>query len=296
MTTQVFGSWKNQPYLQRLITILTREQLPITKELITQSGKWLRQVDSMDKGIQAVKTMLIKNLPISEPTFKALYHVQDRTPFTTELLSLEKSLTSMGLNSSQNTVGKAITRILDTTTRNAALDIVKQLLQLYSRPTTGSEMKLQIESIFKSLSIKIPDPYLSESRSQKSQLPISDEVLLKELKVNMSTPKAELFFQQKLSQVSNTQMNWIKEQVNMKTVQKPQLNLIEALRGLGLTFENDLVHGQLGEMRNQPQLKAALLELLAYDLLESVKEKADVLLHRLTGQQLLQIFRTGKPM
>ncbi len=72
-------------------------------------------------------------------------------------------------------------------------------------------------------------------------------------------------------------------------VQKPQLNIIEILRGLGLTFEQDLIHRQLAEMRSQPQLKTALLELLASDLPPGIKEKADGLIHRLTGQQLLHM-------
>ncbi|MCF6410549.1 hypothetical protein [Pseudalkalibacillus salsuginis] len=286
---QVFGSRKNSPELQHLITHLSKEQLPITKELIGQSGKWLSQVDSIEKGIQALKTMLIKNLPISEPIFRALYHVQDRSSLTTELLSLKQSLGTLGSHNVANSVDRAINRVLDMTNRNAALDIVKEMVQVYSLPTTRKEIKLQVEHILRALSIKIPDISVLENRFQNTNFPISDKALLKELKVNMSPVKAELFFQQKLNSLHQTQMNWISEQLNLKMVQKPQLNVIEILRGLGLTFEQDLVHGQLADMRSQPQLKAALLELLASDLPAGMKEMAEGLIHRLTGQQLLHM-------
>ncbi len=213
---QVFGSRKNLPELQRLITHLTKEQLPITKELIGQSGKWLSQVDSVEKGIQAVKTMLIKNLPISEPIFRALYHVQDRSSLTTELLSLKQSLSTLGSHNIANSVDRAINHVLDMTNRIAALDIVKEMVQMYSLPTTRNEIKLQVDHIFRALSIKIPDSSELENRFQNTNFPISDEALLKELKVNMSPVRAELFFQQKLSSLHQMQMNWINEQLNLK--------------------------------------------------------------------------------
>ncbi|WP_261132802.1 hypothetical protein [Bacillus sp. Marseille-Q3570] len=283
---QIVGNRKIQPALQRMIINLSDEQLPITKELITRAEKWLSQVPSIDKGIQAVKTMLIKNLPVTEAIFKALYHVQDSGSLTSELQSLQQNIKGAGAYSGVSAVEKAISRVLDATSRNPAIETFKQLIQLYSLPTTASSSKFQIENIFRTMDMKIPS-MIRELHTQSVETKISDEAFLKELKMNMSVPKSELYLQQKLSTIPTEQLNWIHEQVNMNKTQKPYLNLIEIIRGLGLTFEHDLINTQLGQLKNQQQLKSALLELLSQDLPGSIKDRAEVLLHRLTGQQLL---------
>ncbi|WP_221564249.1 hypothetical protein [Alkalihalobacillus sp. TS-13] len=288
LPAQVFGHRKNQPAIQRMIMNLSNEQLPITKQLITLAEKWLSQVPYVDKGIQAVKTMLLKNLPVTETIFKALYHVQDSRSLTSELQSLQQTIKGAGVYNGESAVEKAISRVLDATSRNTAIETVKQLLQLYSRPMTASHSKLQIESIFRTMDMKIPS-MKQELLTQSGKIQISDEALLKELKLNMSVSKSELYLQQKLSMISKEQTNWMHAQLNMNKTPKPHLNLVEIIRGLGLTFEHDLINTQLGELKNQQQLKSALLELLSQELPGSIKDRAEVLLHRLTGQQLLHL-------
>ncbi|MGP4080249.1 hypothetical protein ACTWQL_10055 [Pseudalkalibacillus sp. R45] len=286
LPAQIFGNRKNQPAIQQMFKNLSNERLPITKELITVAEKWLTQMPSVDKGIQAVKTMLIKNLPVTEAIFKALYHVQDSRSLTSELQSLQQNIKGATTYGGESAVEKVISRVLDATSRNTAIETVKQLMQLYSLPTTDSQSKLQIENIFRTLDMKIPYMY-QELHTHSGKTQISDEAFLKELKLNMSLPKGELYLQQKLSTISTEQLNWIHEQLNMNKTPKPHLNLIEIVRGLGLTFEHDLINTQLGELKNQQQLKSALLELLSQELPGSIKDRAEVLLHRLTGQQLL---------
>lgn len=286
---KVLGVKKMHPELRLLVDNLVREQLPMTKEFIQKAENWLSQVPSIDKGIQAVKTMMFKNLPETNSIFKALYHAQDATPMTTELDRLKQLLTSqtdIRGKSAYNHIDSALNRVMEGFKTQSALNTVKQLYMHYQQ-SSDTTTKNQIHDIFKALGLIIPKQQSGSQTSANSQASVpTDKQILQQLSLKMAPEKAEVLLQNRLNQLDAVQSNAIKG-ITQHVEQKPQLQLIEMVRGLGLTLERDLLQNQIGELQKNPQLKGALAELLNQELPAAIREKAEGLMHRITGQQLL---------
>ncbi len=287
---QSIGIRKLNPQVRLLVEALSREQLPMTKETIRKAEQWLAQVSSNEKGIQAIKTMVLKNLPQTDSVFRALYHAQSSTPMSAEMDDLMQLLQQRvpGNEKAINNVTSSIQTLKTITTPLTNIQTVKHLFMMYQQPDTGHTVKQQIQDVFQTLKLPLPTQHNGQQSTVKGttlSLP-TDEMLLQSLKLNMSPRNAEVFLREQFSQLNQTQMNNLK-QLTQTIDQKPQFNLIEMVKGLGLSLEKDLISHQIGELQRNPPLKSALLELLNQELPTTIRDKAESLMHRLTGQQLL---------
>ncbi|MGM7701153.1 hypothetical protein ACSVDE_05455 [Pseudalkalibacillus sp. Hm43] len=288
---QSIGIRKLNPQLRLLVEALSREQLPMTKETIGKAEQWLAQVSSNEKGIQAIKTMVLKNLPQTDGVFKALYHAQSSTPMSAEIDDLMQLLQQQRMSGNEkaiNNVTSAIQTLKTSITPLTNLQTVKHLFMMYQQPDTSLAVKQQIQDLFQSLKLPLPTQHNDQQSTVKGttlSLP-TDEMLLQSLKLNMSPRNAEVYLREQFSQLNQTQMSNLK-QLTQTMDQKPQFSLIEMVKGLGLSLEKDLISHQIGELQRNPSLKSALLELLNQELPSTIRDKAESLMHRLTGQQLL---------
>ncbi|WP_349410479.1 hypothetical protein [Pseudalkalibacillus sp. SCS-8] len=285
---QALGIKKMNADMRMLVDHLVRDQLPMTKELVRKAEQWLGQVSSKDKGMMAIKTMLLKNLPETNAVFQALYHVQDEAPLTSDLESLSRMLKNL-----QGTMGGTLPDVEGVIQRLSSrlespplLETLKQLVFLYHKAGTTENMKAQIKDIFRVLQL----PMASKGEVQVLESLASNterlSVLAEQLKLPLPPSKAESVIRGKLDGLNSQESNLVKTYID-GNVNKPQLPLMELIRGLGLRIERDLIQQNIADLERTPQLKPVLMDLLSKELPMNIREKVEALLHRLTGQQLL---------
>jgi len=56
-----------------LVRFFVKEQLPVSKEILQQASEWLKNVNPRSSGLEAIKTIISRGLPLSDATFSALY-------------------------------------------------------------------------------------------------------------------------------------------------------------------------------------------------------------------------------
>ncbi|MCF6137089.1 hypothetical protein [Pseudalkalibacillus berkeleyi] len=278
---QSLGIGKLHPNLSKLVQSLANEQLPMTKDLMAKADQWMNQVSSVSKGIQAIKTMVYQNLPQTDAVFKALYHVQDDQPLHAQLNTLKQLLHGHSkTNKGFSNVEQIISRILTSSHQTSGIDTLKQLVHIHNRTDIDPSTQSQLKEIFRSLDLNLPAVNKGSNTIQ------SDAQFLKALNLPMNKATAELQIQHKLSQMSDALQKTV-QSLTDNEVAKPQLKLIETMKSLGLTLERDMIHNQLNVRDQFTQLKPSLVNLLSEEVSLQVREKAETLLHRITGQQLV---------
>lgn len=73
--TKILGEFSlpaNKENLE-LVRFFVKEQLPVSKEILQQASEWLRNVNPRSSGLEAIKTIISRGLPLSDGTFLALY-------------------------------------------------------------------------------------------------------------------------------------------------------------------------------------------------------------------------------
>jgi hypothetical protein len=73
--TKILGEFSlpaNKENLE-LVRFFVKEQLPVSKEILQQASEWLKNVNPRSSGLEAIKTIISRGLPLSDATFSALY-------------------------------------------------------------------------------------------------------------------------------------------------------------------------------------------------------------------------------
>ncbi|WLD95135.1 hypothetical protein [Alkalihalobacillus sp. AL-G] len=286
---RILGQKSSSPAIKSLLQTLAEEQIPITKELLGKTEKWIDDSKSLDRSIQAIKMMIIKNYPPTESVFRALYQVQEQEPLVVELRSLKDTLQSSSKQTKiLSDVQAFIQRLLTITNQDGALSGVKQLLQLAVDTNENLTVKEAAQKLLNQLKILPLDKstHAIGVRSDKGGQ-LSDQALLKILNLNMTVPEAESHIQKLISKLNNEDWQQYTQLTDRPSPSSPKLSLVELVKGLGLTIESDLIHKQLNELNKTGQLKAVLLEILDMDLPLNIREKVEALVNRITGQQLI---------
>ncbi|WP_071395354.1 hypothetical protein [Bacillus tuaregi] len=66
-----------------------KEQLPFDKDMIEQAIAWIKEVDSNKSGFEAIKQMVLRELPMTKSTFQALLAANDTVSLTEGLEELD---------------------------------------------------------------------------------------------------------------------------------------------------------------------------------------------------------------
>lgn len=75
-----------------LVQFFLKEQLPITDEILKQASEWLKEIESFKDGLQAVKELLLRQLPFTNGVFKALSSVMPGDSLSELMESLLRQL------------------------------------------------------------------------------------------------------------------------------------------------------------------------------------------------------------
>lgn len=68
-----------------LLRFFVKEQLPVSREILQQASEWLKSANPRGSGLEAIKTILTRGLPMSDATFSALY-TANKEPSLTQLM------------------------------------------------------------------------------------------------------------------------------------------------------------------------------------------------------------------
>ena len=106
------------------IKFFLKEQLPLTKDLLEQSGAWLKEMHSLEKGHEAIKFMLQKQLPFSKETFHAILALFDENSVANSIENLKSHLQEVPLSN----VGSKLLQLLQNVSQSS-MDIEQMMLE-----------------------------------------------------------------------------------------------------------------------------------------------------------------------
>ncbi|PLR77619.1 hypothetical protein CU633_09430 [Bacillus sp. V3-13] len=75
-----------------IVRFFLREQLPITKEALNNASQWIKDSKNFHDGLEALKQMIVKELPFVRGVFTALTSIQKHEPLHTSLNRLAAAL------------------------------------------------------------------------------------------------------------------------------------------------------------------------------------------------------------
>jgi hypothetical protein len=73
--TRILGEFSLAPTKENLelVRFFIKEQLPVNREILQQVSEWLKSADQRSVGLETIKMILTRGLPLSQATFSALY-------------------------------------------------------------------------------------------------------------------------------------------------------------------------------------------------------------------------------
>lgn len=117
------------------VKFFLKEQLPLTKELLEQSGEWLKGVRSLEQGHEAIKFMLKKQLPWSKDTFRAILTLFEQDTMANTMENLKNLLQ----NGPQTNTGSKLLQLLQNLSR-FSMDIEQMLIEGNLNTSTYSSL------------------------------------------------------------------------------------------------------------------------------------------------------------
>ncbi len=112
-----------------------KEQLPVSKELVERTASWLKESESVQAGLEAVKQMVKRQLPMTKETFQAILMATDSFSLTESLERLSGLMQKESLSYSGQQLALFIKQLLANSTVNE-VDI----------PNTREELELADKS------------------------------------------------------------------------------------------------------------------------------------------------------
>lgn len=76
-----------------LVRFLMKEQLPITKEMLTVASEWLKQSTDLSKSLQTIKEVITQQLPMTKEVLSAIQSMKSAEPIHLLLTKLHTQLT-----------------------------------------------------------------------------------------------------------------------------------------------------------------------------------------------------------
>ncbi|KAA9025893.1 hypothetical protein [Niallia endozanthoxylica] len=97
-----------------------KEQLPISKETVEQTAAWLKESESVQAGLEAVKQMIKRQLPMTTTTFQATLAATDSFSLTESLERLSGLMQKESLSHSGQQLASFVKQLLANSTVNEA--------------------------------------------------------------------------------------------------------------------------------------------------------------------------------
>ncbi|WP_027408668.1 hypothetical protein [Anoxybacteroides tepidamans] len=92
---QLAKRWELPEKVQPLLRFLLEKQIPVVKEEVIRAAKWLTSTEDAEVNLRAVQMMYINRLPLTHETFLAMKSVQEPAPLAQQLLELKNRLASL---------------------------------------------------------------------------------------------------------------------------------------------------------------------------------------------------------
>lgn len=91
---KILGEFSMQPTKENieLVRFFIKEQLPVNSELLKQASEWLSKVDSRSAGLDAMKMILTRGIPVTQAAFEAVYTTTKEQSLVLLMEKLEKAL------------------------------------------------------------------------------------------------------------------------------------------------------------------------------------------------------------
>jgi hypothetical protein len=92
--TRILGEFSLAPTKENLelVRFFIKEQLPVNREILQQASEWLKSADQRSAGLETIKMILTRGLPLSQATFSALYTSNKEQSLVLLLDNLMKAL------------------------------------------------------------------------------------------------------------------------------------------------------------------------------------------------------------
>ncbi|MBU8907030.1 hypothetical protein [Desertibacillus haloalkaliphilus] len=346
-----------------LVRQLAAEQVPFTKEDISQGAALLRQASAGDKhGIEVLKSLLQRNLPLTLETFQAMRAVQYGEPLAEQLSSLMKEATShsqsgqtsiflealrkhfqqtvvpqggqnmghllamfaqhqdpiahegahqllkrVGLIDPNSTKEQVYEQFKQAVIHPNNRNVVEQLWPFLANQHTGNLNlgSIEAKTLFELLIPRVSQSETAVGQERLQQLlsllnPKAQPSLMTERLRSLFGQYQQLQASEKQVMVNMLQMSVPNESVAEEGRSQIALQLARLVSSLGIQYENELLQlfqGQQKGGNEQPpvpnHLKQLLLQAQQMDLPQSIKDRAEAILQRMTGQQLLAVDQMG---
>ncbi len=107
---KILGEFSMQPTKENLdlIRFFIKEQLPVNRELFLQASEWLKMVDSRSAGLESIKMVLKRGIPVTQATLNALYSAVKEQSF----VLLMEQLSSVLDGQPNSTAGASLKSLL----------------------------------------------------------------------------------------------------------------------------------------------------------------------------------------
>lgn len=132
-------SLPNDKGTRALVQMLMEEPFLLSRTKLLQAGKWVSDSDDISQALKTIKWMLVKNMPLSESIFHALYMVEDEQSIHELLVSLRVAISSKINN---NKVERDILQLLHSMERNNQQTVINQP---FEREEVSKELKRAIK-------------------------------------------------------------------------------------------------------------------------------------------------------
>ncbi|WP_078554704.1 hypothetical protein [Bacillus alkalicellulosilyticus] len=277
-----------------ILRFFVAEQIPFTKELLTNAQTVLSESGlKQQEGLQVLKQLLQQNLPITADIAKAVHQTKTDVPLLNQLQELVTMVQqSSKLNQTQPLLHQLQQVIKELTVKNELPSPVERLqtLLISSNESVreGALSLLQRTGISQNDIPKQRDISVGPSTINASQEAVRIEQANKQILSLAQQPLS------KTEQLAFTQM------VSDKTLLSNQTGvpaiLAQALRMFGFQYENMLSKQLLAEGKPSmatEQLKPLLIQMATQEGDLLLQKKAEALLLRVTGTQLMALDQTS---
>jgi hypothetical protein len=129
---KILGEFSIQPTKENLelVRFFIKEQLPVNRELLKQASEWLSMVDSRGTGLDALKIMLTRGMPVTQAAFEALYTASKEQSLVLLMEKLEKAIDPSWNSASGASLKKLLNEMLPSSkmmTSEAALNTLSAI-------------------------------------------------------------------------------------------------------------------------------------------------------------------------
>ncbi|GGE65731.1 hypothetical protein [Priestia taiwanensis] len=301
--------------MKQLATMLLNNNIPLTQAKLQQLANVLAKMPLGEEELQAIRLLIQKDLPLTETTIKSVT-TYEKNP------SLQQGITNvLSALMNEEELPKAagqLKEFLTTTYQGKQQDA---LIRLLTEGIVGKENRV-VESLLQKMNISntkvpveqvnvsngtLPMAEVSRNEQVKNMTPEQFISFVKELpsKQEQVHQLLSYFSKDTLPSTAVQQFAMLSEKMPQLTKQEQQVltkvmndvfampagkelasHMKMVIESLGLEWEQSLT-GRQQKQEHMNTLKPLLLQTLEEPLTSQTKSQIEVLVHRITGQQLL---------